>query len=151
MYPFGPYQQPPAQKPPFLQQVLDYLPKSSQPTYGAGPFMHAPVQQTGGLLNSITKVHKGLQIVQQVLPIWKQYAPLVKNAPMLIDMAKIMLSDDQEEEEEQENKHEQLEEMIDQNVKGDQETPKPWKSKPLKAEDKKKDPYNGLPAPKLYI
>ncbi|MFC0014624.1 MULTISPECIES: VrrA/YqfQ family protein [Allobacillus] len=149
MYPFGFYQQPPAQKPPFLQQALNYLPIKTQgvPPSPMSQNVGLPTYaQTGSLVNSITKVHKGLQIVQQVLPIWKQYAPLIKNAPMLIDMAKIMLTEelgdqveDSEAEENEDEDYTYSAESDDQPLQKQTDVVEP------------KSEIDGIPGPKLYI
>ncbi|MBR7553199.1 VrrA/YqfQ family protein [Allobacillus sp. GCM10007491] len=147
MYPFGFYQQPPAQKPPFLQQALNYLPIKTQeaPPYAMAQNI-GPYAQTGSLVNSITKVHKGLQIVQQVLPIWKQYAPLIKNAPMLIDMAKIMLTEELDDELEDSEAEENQDEDVIQSAESDEQ---PQQKQPNINEPKKE--IDGIPGPKLYI
>ncbi|MBU6079460.1 YqfQ family protein [Allobacillus halotolerans] len=149
MYPFNFYQQPPAQKPPFLQQVLNYLPAKAQdvPPYAMPPNAGlAPYSQTSSLVNSITKVHKGLQVVQQVLPIWKQYAPLIKNAPMLIDMAKIMLTEESEDQEEESLTEDQEDGgSIQAADSGDKQLQKQPDTTDHKNE------IDGIPGPKLYI
>ncbi|PKR78794.1 hypothetical protein CEY16_03300 [Halalkalibacillus sediminis] len=159
---FDPYQnqqmyrfQPPAQlgkRPSGIQNIvgrfLGRRPQSSllmqQPSkFGAmySPSTYSTFHQT------LNHVQKGLQLVQQVTPYVKQYGPMIKNAPMFIDMVKIMMEQDDQSGESVSDEESQTASDKESQTAPNEEV------KNAKPSYKKESPKKGneVPAPKLYI
>ncbi|GAA0459316.1 VrrA/YqfQ family protein [Alkalibacillus silvisoli] len=143
-------------KPNIIHQFLSKI-KGPGPT-PKGPF-HAPITpfQYGasnyhGLHGTLNQIQKGLGMVQQVLPLWKQYGPLIKNAPMFIDMVKLMMEEDETKDpkvEKEEASKDELIKQLEDDIKQESGFVKKGDEKQKTAELEQHP--RGLPKPKLYI
>ncbi|WP_017187146.1 VrrA/YqfQ family protein [Alkalibacillus haloalkaliphilus] len=113
---------------------------------------HAPFQMTASKYHNfhdtLNHIQKGLGMVQQVLPLWKQYGPLIKNAPMFIDMVKLMMEEDEGKKQTVDDHkfdEEQIAKMLNEDDVAVQS------KEEVKIPSKSKHQPKGLPQPKLYI
>ncbi|WP_188205970.1 VrrA/YqfQ family protein [Alkalibacillus aidingensis] len=161
MYPVrpNPWNQPPRgnpfhPKPSVIDQIVSKFKGSKQPTdpfqFGAGPVQHG-INNYQTLHETLNHVQKGLGMVQQFLPIWKQYAPLIKNAPMFIDMVKLMMTEDELSEAETNEQPKKVEDNSTTAMHSVSQTSKQTKETTRRSSQSKQDELQGLPKPKLYI
>ncbi|MDQ0350802.1 uncharacterized protein YktA (UPF0223 family) [Alkalibacillus filiformis] len=155
------------QQPNIVQQLVAKL---KGPGGKAAPFHtpHVPFPMTASKYHNfhetLNHIQKGLGMVQQVLPIWKQYGPLIKNAPMFIDMVKLMMEEDEGKEQKVDDEKFDEETKDYKGVDGKLDEKQLLKmleddhvQEPFKTEVKKSHPPKskhhpkGLPQPKLYI
>ncbi|TFB24019.1 hypothetical protein E3U55_04190 [Filobacillus milosensis] len=131
-----------------------------QQMFGYGPGMASKYHSLHETLNHI---QKGLGIVQQVSPYIKQYGPFVKNLPMIIDMMKIMMENEDEANYDDEGiKDDNIKDMAQELMKDDhynsQDNHEHHKPKHVKKhykkhhENSKQDHLpKEMPKPKMYI
>lgn len=119
---------------------------------------------SGGLLGTLDTVQKGLGVMQQVTPYIKEFSPMLKNLPVVLDMMKMMMESDsseassESEDEDKENEEEKSagevenKEANESRCTNDDKNENDDKSKELQKRRKKKaNKTNELPKPKLYI
>ncbi|WP_027963325.1 VrrA/YqfQ family protein [Halalkalibacillus halophilus] len=116
--------------------IIDHVKKIFNPNpYPVGPYGGANIDST------LDHIQKTLYMVQQLLPIWKQYAPIVKHAPLIIDMVKLMAEKDDDE----------VSDSIKEKVGNEQILSKHATTK-KETNVKQVDRHgNTLPSPKLFI
>ncbi|MET3682283.1 hypothetical protein ABID56_000362 [Alkalibacillus flavidus] len=114
------------------KSIWDYIGRQSsyKPTSPYYP------KQTMTIHDTIHMIQKGLALIEQLLPLWKQYRPLLKHAPFMVDMIKLMLEEDKVEYNEQTDDKNHLNKSS---------------RTPIKNQKQRDESFDGLPHPKLYI
>ncbi|RPF55825.1 VrrA/YqfQ family protein [Aquisalibacillus elongatus] len=145
-----------------------------QQFFGYGPATGGMASKYATLHETLNHVQKGLGIIQQVSPYIKQYGPFVKNLPMVVDMVKIMMeNDDEVDSDTHEDEHHSDDEQMERYETNEEKQPR--RSSPTKEEKRlererrhsisrdtqhvkerkptpsKKKSTDEFPRPKLYI
>lgn len=107
-----------ASNPTGIQALLQrFLPSKAANAANAAqlPNMAASTASSGsGLTNTLSNVQQVLKVAQQATPLIKEYGPMVKNAPRLINMMKALgeINDEDEEEAELEETEAEVDKIM---------------------------------------
>ncbi|WP_411953286.1 VrrA/YqfQ family protein [Alkalibacillus sp. S2W] len=117
----------------------NFLEKLFGSTHNRKPLLMQAKSNEHSLHETLHMVQKGLTLVQQLIPVWKQYGPLLKHAPFMVDMIKLMMEDE---------KHDESKIAIDDH---DLDKTKYHDLGVSKVNQTKESRHDQLPEPKLYI